>query len=525
MTSTRSAQIFPRSRGHARARTTLTLAGLAAGCAAAAAAQDLTKVAFGTNWLAQAEHGGFYQSVADGTYEACGLEVEIVPGGPQVNNRALMLAGRIDFHMGGDMLQAFNAVKEGIPVVSVAAIFQKHPQVIIAHPGKAESFEDLKDLTLFIGDNGFASYYQWMIAAYGFTVEQRQPYTFNPAPFLADDMTGMQGYLSSEPYVIEKEGGFVPEVFLIADAGYSTYATTVETMAQTIEERPEVVTCFVEGSIKGWYNYLYGDNAAANALIIEANPDMTEDKIAFAIDKMLGEGIVDSGDAVEMGIGVLTEAKVEGLLRQDGRGRGDRGRDRLAGRLRRLLHRQGRGHGPQALATDPSCRPAAAGRPPVPREGHDRVARFLDPPRTLRARSRRRPARRGAAHRGGRQDLRARCRGARRHVADRGAGRLHLALGAIRLRQVHRAAADRGAEPAHGRADRLGRRAGAGRPWHRLPGADADALGDGRAERAGCPSGCAARPTARCATRCWRCCGWWGWTSSRTPIRASCRAA
>ena len=288
--------------------TKLVLAGamvLAAGSATA-----LEKVAFGTNWLAQAEHGGFYQSVADGTYEACGLEVEILPGGPQVNNRALMLAGKIDFHMGGDMLQAFNAVKEGIPVVSVAAIFQKHPQVILAHPGKADSWDELKDLTLLIGDNGFASYYQWMIAEHGFTVEQRQPYTFNPAPFLADDGLGMQGYLSSEPFLVEKEGGFTPNVFLIADAGYSTYATTIETMADTISEKPEVVKCFVEGSLKGWYNYLYGDNAAANELIIGDNPDMTEDKIAYAIDKMLSEGIVDSGDAETMGIGALTEAKV-----------------------------------------------------------------------------------------------------------------------------------------------------------------------------------------------------------------------
>jgi NitT/TauT family transport system substrate-binding protein len=278
--------------------------------AASANAQELTEVSFGTNWVAQAEHGGFYQSVADGTYEECGLSVTILPGGPQVNNRALMLAGRIDFHMGGDLLQAFSAVKEGVPVVSVAAIFQKHPQVIVAHPGEAETWEDLKDLTLLIGDNGFQSYYQWMIAAHGFTAEQREPYTFNPAPFLADKRKGMQGYLSSEPFLVEKEGGFTPNVFLIADAGYSTYATTIETMQQTIDERPEVVKCFVEGSIKGWYNYLYGDNAAANALIIEANPEMTQDKIDYAIEKMIENGIVDSGDAETMGIGVITDEKV-----------------------------------------------------------------------------------------------------------------------------------------------------------------------------------------------------------------------
>ncbi|MAQ46812.1 nitrate ABC transporter substrate-binding protein [Roseovarius sp. 22II1-1F6A] len=285
-------------------------AGTATALATPALAQDLTPVSYGTNWVAQAEHGGFYQSVADGTYAECGLDVTVVPGGPQVNNRALMLAGKIDFHMGGDLLQAFSAVKEGIPVVSVAAMFQKHPQVIIAHPGVAESFEDLKDLTLLIGDNGYQSFYQWMIKQYGFTEEQRQPYTFNPAPFLADEGVGMQGYLSSEPYLIEKEAGFTPDVFLIADAGYSTYATTIETMADTIETSPEVVQCFVDGSIKGWYNYLNGDNAEANALILEANPDMTQDKIDFAIKMLKSEGIVTSGDAETMGIGVITDAQV-----------------------------------------------------------------------------------------------------------------------------------------------------------------------------------------------------------------------
>ena len=284
----------------------------AAALAAGAAAQAQETVVFGTNWLAQAEHGGFYQSVADGTYlEECGFQVEILPGGPQVNNRALMLAGRMDFHMGGDLLQAFNAAKEGIPVVNIAAIFQKHPQVIVAHPGEAESWEELKDLTLLIGDNGFQSYYQWMIAAHGFTAEQRQPYTFNPAPFLADKRVGMQGYLSSEPFLVQKEGGFEPNVFLIADAGYSSYATTIETMADTIAEDPEKVQCFVDASVKGWYNYLYGDNAAANALIKDANPEMTDDKIAYAIGKMKEWGIVDSGDTETMGIGVITDAKVE----------------------------------------------------------------------------------------------------------------------------------------------------------------------------------------------------------------------
>lgn len=277
----------------------------------ATAASANTAVTFGTNWLAQAEHGGFYQSVADGTYAACGLDVTIQPGGPQVNNRALMLAGKIDFNMGGNLLEEFSAVQEGIPVVAVAATFQKEPQVILTHPGVAKSFEDLKTLKLLIGDAGYASYYQWMIKAYGFTAEQREVYTFNPAPFIADEKSGMQGYLSSEPLMVEKEGGFKPDVWLLADAGYSTYSTLIETMADTVAKKPEVVKCFVDGSIKGWYNFLYGNNRAAKEMIKKDNPDMTDEQIAFGIAQLKEKGIVDSGDALEKGIGVITDAHVK----------------------------------------------------------------------------------------------------------------------------------------------------------------------------------------------------------------------
>ncbi|MDJ1007333.1 MAG: ABC transporter substrate-binding protein [Paracoccaceae bacterium] len=278
------------------------------GAGQAATAQDLTEVTFGTNWVAQAEHGGFYQSVADGTYEACGLDVTILPGGPQVNNTALMLAGRIEFFMGGH-LDAYFAVQEGLPLVNVMASFQKDPQVIMSHPGKVESFEELKDLTMIVQDA--ATYYEWMKAAYGFNDEQRQPYTFNSAPFIVNEDAAQQGYLSSEPYAIAQETGWAPDVWLIADAGYNAYSTTIQTRQDVIDEQPEVVKCFVEGSILGWYNYLYGDNAAANALILADNPDMTQDKIDFAIAAMIEQGIVDSGDALELGVGAMTDERSE----------------------------------------------------------------------------------------------------------------------------------------------------------------------------------------------------------------------
>ncbi|MEM1398979.1 MAG: ABC transporter substrate-binding protein [Pseudomonadota bacterium] len=270
-------------------------------------------VTFGTNWLAQAEHGGFYQAVADGTYAECGLDVSIVTGGPQVNNRALLVAGKIDFYMGGNMLQAFSAVQEGIPTKVIAAAFQKEPQVLMTHPDQGlDTWEDLTSAEkMIIGDAGFQSFYQWMIAEYGFEPEKRIPYTFNPAPFLADPKSAQQGYVTSEPFAIINEGGFEPNVFLMADYGFDTYSTTIETRAEVIEQSPDVVTCFVDGSIKGWYNYLYGDNAAANELIKADNPDMSDEQIAFSIDALKEYGIVDSGDTETLGIGAMTDERME----------------------------------------------------------------------------------------------------------------------------------------------------------------------------------------------------------------------
>ncbi|MCB1354678.1 MAG: ABC transporter substrate-binding protein [Rhodobacteraceae bacterium] len=291
-------------------RLALAILFAATGSLSPVAARDLEPITFGTNWVPQAEDGGFYQALADGTYAECGLDVSIVPGGPQVNNRALLLAGKLDFNMGGDLLQSFSAVEQGVPIVALAAIMQKHPQVILAHPEAAETWEDLKKLKIMISMKAFENFYRWMMSAWGFTEEQRVPYTFNPAPFLVDPGMAMQGYLTSEPYLVEKEGGFTPRVFLLADAGYSTYATLIETMQETIETRPETVSCFVNASIKGWYAYLYGDPSAANELIKAANPEMTDDKIAYAIAQMKAHGIVDSGDAESLGIGVITEKKV-----------------------------------------------------------------------------------------------------------------------------------------------------------------------------------------------------------------------
>nr|WP_230531474.1 ABC transporter substrate-binding protein [Microvirga roseola] len=291
------------------------MAGLLAACLGgnALAQQPLTEVTFGTNWIAQGEHGGYYQALADGTYEKFGLKVTIVPGGPRANNRMLMTVGKLDFYMGGSMIQAFSAVEKDIPTVVVAAHFQKEPQVLLSHPGQGfDTFEDLKKSNdILLSKDGFATFYQWMKAEHGFKDDQMKPYGFNPAPFIANKAALQQGYVTSEPLTIEKAAGFKPSVFLLADHGFSTYSTTVETRRELIEKSPDLVQRFVDASTIGWYNYLYGDNAKAKELIKRDNPEMTDELLAYSHAKMKEYGIIDSGDAEELGIGAMTDERMK----------------------------------------------------------------------------------------------------------------------------------------------------------------------------------------------------------------------
>jgi NitT/TauT family transport system substrate-binding protein len=277
----------------------------------AAAQTTLDKVSFGTNWVAEAEHGGFFQALADGTYKSYGLDVAIVPGGPNVNNRILLVAGKLDFFMSANTLQSFDAVANNVPVVSVAAMFQKDPQVLLAHPeSKVTKLEDLKPLTLFVSKEGVASYFQWLKSEYRFSEANVKPYTFNPQPFLADKKSAMQGYVTSEPFVIEKQAGFKPTVMLLADYGFDGYSTLIETRRDLTDKNPDLVQRFVDASIIGWYHYLYGDNTPGNAMIKKLNPEMTDEMLAYSITKMKEFGIVDSGDTMRDGIGAMTDARV-----------------------------------------------------------------------------------------------------------------------------------------------------------------------------------------------------------------------
>ena len=276
----------------------------------AASAQAQEKFTYLTNWYAQAEHGGYYQALATGLYKREGLDVTIRMGGPQVNGMQLLAAGQVDCFMGFDV-QTMKAWENGINVVTVAASFQKDPQVLIGHPGVVNRMEDLKGKTILISTAANTSYWPWLKAAYGLQDSQARPYTFNIQPFLADKNVVQQGYLSSEPYAIEQQAKFKPNVFLLSDHGWPPYSTTIVCTEKTVKERPKAVAGFVKATMEGWKSYLSGDPAPANALIKRDNPNMTDDKIAHGIKMLKETGMVTGGDAAKMGIGVITDDRMK----------------------------------------------------------------------------------------------------------------------------------------------------------------------------------------------------------------------
>jgi NitT/TauT family transport system substrate-binding protein len=268
------------------------------------------KVIFATNWLAQGGHGGFYQALADGTYEKYGLEVDIQMGGPQMNNRPMLPAGKVDFLMTGNLLLSMDSVRNEIPTIVVASYFEKDPQAIIAHKGQYSGWDDLANAPeILVSKDGQFSFWKWMTAEHGFKDESLRPYGYNLAAFLNDEKMVQQAYGTAEPIYAAAAGANV-ETYLLADQGWNTYSTTIETRVDMVENNPDLVQRFIDASTVGWYNYLYGDNAAGNAAIISANPDQTLEKLAKEAMQLKSLGIIDSGNQLEVGIGAIDMARV-----------------------------------------------------------------------------------------------------------------------------------------------------------------------------------------------------------------------
>jgi NitT/TauT family transport system substrate-binding protein len=285
--------------------TTMALFALAASAIAPLYAQPLQRIVFSTDWLAQAEHGGFYQAVAEGTYRKYGLDVDIRMGGPQVNGLQLLAAGQIDVAM-ADALQVMSAIEQNVPLIAYAPTFQKYPTVLIAHPD-VRRIEDLKGRPVAIASAANPTFWPWLRQMYGFTDDQKRPYAFSVQPFLANRTLSQQGFATSEPFSIEK-AGVRPVVFLLADYGYPPYSEALVVTQKMLRDRRDVLERFLRASAEGWRSYL-ANPGPGNALIRQANPQMTDDLLGYGVRKLREYEIVTGGDARRFGLLTMTDAR------------------------------------------------------------------------------------------------------------------------------------------------------------------------------------------------------------------------
>lgn len=274
-------------------------------------ASSADRVTFATNWKAQAEHGGFYQALGQGIYADHDLDVRLLQGGPMRNHRAQLVVGRIEFAMTSNLIHTFDAVRQGLPTVTIAGFFQRDAHCLLAHPGHGnDRWEDLASAPILVGNAGRQTYFRWLTSAHGFSPRNARTYTFNAAPFLVNKRMVQQAYATAEPYPIAEALGYEPLVYLLADHGWSTYSTMLETRRDLVATNPDLVRRFVDASILGWVHYLYGDASIAHRLIRRDNPEMTDGQLAYSRRQMLERDVVDSGDALTLGVGAISDERV-----------------------------------------------------------------------------------------------------------------------------------------------------------------------------------------------------------------------
>lgn len=280
---------------------TAALLATTATAATASGPEERTAITYNLNWSPQGEHCGFFQAQETGLYEAAGLDVTLLSGGPDVNVTLLVAGGRVNLGMGSSFT-AFNMANGGIDGLTVAAFLQKSPQTLVAHPGQGiETLEDLRGRPIMVANFSRQEFWQFLVAEHGFTDEQLRPYAFSAAPFLADTSAVQQGYITEDVLLLGAELPEPPVTILLADYGFADYAATVYGMRDWIEANREAVTAFVQATAEGYAQCIAGEGDPAWEAISAANPDHTRELFDFKIEQMRDLNLVTGNEGLPIG--------------------------------------------------------------------------------------------------------------------------------------------------------------------------------------------------------------------------------
>ncbi|WP_348550249.1 ABC transporter substrate-binding protein [Acidithiobacillus sp.] len=267
-------------------------------------AEGDTTVVFGTQWFAEAQQGGFYEALANGVYKKYGLNVIIKMGGPNINGQQLLSAGQYQFYQGRGINQLV-ALDHKLPLVTVAAFFQKSPDCIYAHDDIRNPYQLANEkYKILVAPDDMQSWWPWAIRKFGYKASQAGVYTGSIIPFLANKNIAQQGYYGAEDFMIMKSGEKF-RTFLLTDYGYPEYSGTIQTTDNMVRHHPGIVKRFVEASLIGWKEYLQNP-APGNFLIRKANPKQTSDQLAYSMKTIVDGQLLEDAKAKSVGIGIMT---------------------------------------------------------------------------------------------------------------------------------------------------------------------------------------------------------------------------
>lgn len=239
------------------------------------------KVDLVLNWYPEAEHGGYYAALVHGYYAEAGLDVTIVPGGPNAPVLQKVATGAATFGV-SNADQVLLARAQDAPLVAVMAPLQISPRCLMVHRKSGiRQFEQLQRMTIAMSSG----------AAWAQFLKKRLPLTdvtFVPpgsvAQFLNDENFAQQAYVFSEPFVAESQGGD-PHCLMVSDLGFNPYTSVLFVSQDTMNQKADLVRRMVAASVRGWTTYLEAPDST-NKHIHKQNPEMSLEILKFGAQAM-----------------------------------------------------------------------------------------------------------------------------------------------------------------------------------------------------------------------------------------------
>jgi NitT/TauT family transport system substrate-binding protein len=261
----------------------------------------LERIIVQLDWVAEPEHGGFYQAQALGYFEEEKLNVELIQGGANAFVHQKIATGQAQFGQ-SDSTNALLAIAEGLPLINIAAVFQHDPSVLIVHSDNPiTSFEELAGKTIMARP-------EWVFLAFlrkKYEIEINViPQNFGLAQFIADPGFIQQGFYIAEPYFIEK-AGVIPRYLYTWEAGFDAY-TVIIGNREFVERHPNATKAFLRAYIRGYQSYLNEDPTPAHQMMLEINPKVTSEYLDYSRAMILSEHLATGLDGGSEMIGRIS---------------------------------------------------------------------------------------------------------------------------------------------------------------------------------------------------------------------------